>query len=150
VVRDGGLVTSPSRAVGNVAYRGPRPSARVARSSSRLRGHSAAHGWACLLLGRLVMQHIETTSLQTIESFDLIAVTGGYDWSHALQAGNAAAAPGREAGQTLGAGFDAAYKVVRGQDSTIGGTVGGPVGAAVGWAGGFAADSYQQLVHGKK
>jgi len=93
--------------------------------------------------------HIETnTSLQTIDCLDLITVTGGYDWSQALQAGNAAAGPGRQAGETLGSGFDAAYKVVRGQDSKIGSTVGGPLGAAVGWAGGFAANSYQQLAHG--
>jgi hypothetical protein len=98
------------------------------------------------------MQTIETfatTSLQTIAYVDLTTVTGGYDLGQAVQAGNAAVAPGREAGQTLGNGFDAAYKVVRGQDSTIGSTVGGPLGAAVGWAGGFAGNSYQQLA-GKK
>ena len=90
-----------------------------------------------------------TTSLQTIEHTDLTTVTGGFDFGQAVQAGNAATGPGREAGQTLGAGFDAAYKVVRGQDSTIGSTVGGPIGAAVGFAGGFAGNSYQQLT-GKK
>ena len=89
-------------------------------------------------------------NLQAIELVDLSAVTGGYDFNQALQAGNAAAGPGREAGQTLGSGFDAAYKVLRGQDSTIGSQVGGPIGAAVGWTGGFAANTAQQLWSGKK
>ncbi|HEX3762905.1 MAG TPA: hypothetical protein VHW23_29615 [Kofleriaceae bacterium] len=76
---------------------------------------------------------------------DLDAVTGGFDFGHAVQAGNTAAGPGREAGQTLGTGFDAGYKMVTGRDSTIGSTVGGPVGAAVGWTGGFATDTWNQL-----
>ena len=83
--------------------------------------------------------------LQVIELTDLSTVVGGYDFSQALQAGNTAAGPGREAGQYLGNGFDAAYKLVRGQDTTIGSQVGGPIGAAVGWAGGFSTNTYQQL-----
>ena len=67
-----------------------------------------------------------------------------------MQAGNAAAGPGREAGQYLGSGFDAAVKVFRGQDSTVGSQVGGPIGAAVGWTGGFASNSYQQMWPSKK
>ncbi len=92
---------------------------------------------------------IQTTSLQTIPAFDLTTVTGGYDLSAAIAAGNNAAPAGREAGQTLGTGFDAAYKVVTGKDSSVGGAVGGPLGGAAGWAGGFASNSYQQLA-GKK
>jgi hypothetical protein len=94
------------------------------------------------------MHTLEThapTSLKTIDAVDLSAVIGGYDFTQAVQAGNAAAGPGREAGQTLGAGFDAAYKAIRGQDSTIGSQVGGPIGAAVGWTGGFASNTAQQL-----
>lgn len=93
---------------------------------------------------------IDTPTLQTVDLVDLSTVTGGYDFTQAVQAGNAAAGPGREAGQYLGAGFDAAYKVVRGQDSTIGSQVGGPIGAAVGWGGGFAANTAQQLWSGKQ
>lgn len=78
---------------------------------------------------------------------DLDTVTGGFDFGHAVQAGNAAAGPGREAGQTLGTGFDAGFKAVTGRDSAIGSTVGGPIGAAVGWTGGFATDAWSQL-HG--
>ena len=84
-------------------------------------------------------------NFQAIELVDLSNVTGGYDFTQAVQAGNAAAGPGREAGQHLGSGFDAAYKVFRGQESTLGSQVGGPIGAAVGWTGGFAANTAQQL-----
>lgn len=87
----------------------------------------------------------DIVSIQAIDSVELSTVTGGYDFSKAVEAGNAAAGPGRQAGQTLGAGFDAGYKVATGKDSTIGSTVGGPIGAAVGWAGGFATNSYDQL-----
>ena len=78
---------------------------------------------------------------------DLDAVTGGFgfDFNHAVQAGNAAAGPGREAGQTLGTGFDAGVKAFTGRDSTIGSVVGAPIGAAVGWTGGFATDVFNQL-----
>jgi len=89
-------------------------------------------------------------NFQTIESVALSTVNGGYDFGQAMQAGNAAAGPGREAGQHLGGGFDAAYKVFSGKDSTVGGQVGGPIGAAVGWTGGFAANTYQQLRGGTK
>ena len=88
-------------------------------------------------------------NFQAIELVDLSNVTGGYDFTQAVQAGNAAAGPGREAGQHLGTGFDAAYKVFRGQESTLGSQVGGPIGAAVGWTGGFAANTVQQLRGGK-
>ncbi len=88
---------------------------------------------------------VETNTLSTVDLVDLSTVTGGYDFGQAVQAGNTAAGPGRQAGETLGAGFDAAYKAVRGQDSTIGSQVGGPIGAAVGWAGGFATNTAQQL-----
>ncbi|HEX4418158.1 MAG TPA: hypothetical protein VH165_09690 [Kofleriaceae bacterium] len=88
---------------------------------------------------------VSTDSLQTIDTVALTTITGGFDFGQAMQAGNTAAGPGREAGQTLGAGFDAGYKVVTGKDSTIGSTAGGPLGAAAGWAGGFATNSYQQL-----
>lgn len=91
------------------------------------------------------MNTLDLVTLPAIESTDLAAVTGGYDFTHAVQAGNAAAGPGREAGQTLGAGFDAGYKLATGKDSTVGSTLGGPVGAAAGWAGGFATDSFNQL-----
>lgn len=87
----------------------------------------------------------EIVAIVAIVPTDLATVTGGYDFTHAVQAGNAAAGPGREAGQTLGAGFDAGYKVVTGKDSTLGATVGGPLGAAAGWTGGFAADTWKQL-----
>jgi hypothetical protein len=87
----------------------------------------------------------DIVSLQAIDSVELSTVTGGYDFSKAVEAGNAAAGPGRQAGQTLGAGFDAGYKVATGKDSTIGSTVGGPLGAAAGWAGGFATNTYDQL-----
>jgi hypothetical protein len=93
---------------------------------------------------------IVDTTLPTVALVDLSTVTGGYDFSQAVQAGNAAAGPAREAGQTLGSGFDAAYKAIRGTDSTIGSQVGGPIGAAVGWGGGFAANTAQQLSSGKK
>ena len=99
------------------------------------------------------MHTLATDNHQAIEVIDLSqlsTVVGGYDFTQAMQAGNAAAGPGREAGQYLGSGFDAAYKVLRGQDSTIGSQVGGPLGAAVGWTGGFAANTYQQLTSGKK
>src|SRR5262245_18901269 len=101
-----------------------------------------------LLRGRSIynqerpMSNFENETALVILATDLATVTGGYDLGHAVQAGNAAAGPGREAGQTLGAGFDAGYKVVTGRDSTIGSTVGGPIGAAVGWTGGFAADTW--------
>jgi hypothetical protein len=98
------------------------------------------------------MQTIEifaTPSLPTLATLDLTTVTGGFSTAEAVAAGNAAAGPWREAGQTLGSGYDAAYKVVTGQDSTVGSAVGGPLAGAVGWAGGFASNSYQQLT-GKK
>ena len=91
------------------------------------------------------MSSFENESVFAISSTDLATVTGGYDLGRAIQAGNAAAGPAREAGQTLGAGFDAGYKGVTGRDSTIGSTIGGPLGAAVGWTGGFATDTWQQL-----
>jgi hypothetical protein len=91
------------------------------------------------------MTSIANETLAILSTADLTTVTGGYDLGHAVAAGNAAAGPGREAGQTLGAGFDAGYKVVTGKDSTVGSTVGGPIGAAAGWAGGFATDSWRQL-----
>lgn len=91
------------------------------------------------------MTRFETETVSILLSTDLATVTGGYDFGQAIQAGNAAAGPGRDAGQTLGTGFDAGYKAVTGRDSTIGSTVGGPIGAAVGWTGGFAADTWQQL-----
>jgi hypothetical protein len=87
----------------------------------------------------------EIASIPAIDSVELSTVTGGYDFGKAVEAGNAAAAPGRQAGQTLGAGFDAGYKIATGKDSTIGSTAGGPIGAAVGFAGGFASNSFQQL-----
>jgi hypothetical protein len=93
---------------------------------------------------------LETTTLPTLALVDLSTVTGGFDFSQAVQAGNTAAGPGREAGQTLGSGFDAAYKAIRGTDSTVGSQVGGPIGAAVGWGGGFASNAAQQLWSGKK
>jgi hypothetical protein len=96
------------------------------------------------------MNTFSTNALQTIEVVDLSTVTGGYDFAQAVQAGNAAAGPGREAGQTLGSGFDAAMKLFRGRDSTVGSQVGGPIGAAVGWTGGFASNTVQQLWPGKK
>lgn len=88
---------------------------------------------------------LEITTVQTVDLVDLSTVTGGYDFTQAVQAGNAAAGPGREAGQTLGTGFDAASKAFTGKDSTIGSQVGGPIGAAVGFGGGFAANTAQQL-----
>ena len=91
-----------------------------------------------------------TQAIEIIDLTDLSTVTGGYDFTQAVQAGNAAAGPGREAGQTLGTGFDAAAKAFRGTDTNIGSQVGGPIGAAVGWTGGFAANSVQQLWSGKK
>jgi len=87
----------------------------------------------------------QIASFQAIESLDLSTVTGGYDFGRAVQAGNAAAGPGREAGQVLGSGFDAVKSAVTGKPSTLGSTIGAPVGAAVGWTGGFASDSMQQL-----
>ncbi len=92
---------------------------------------------------------VSSDSLTTIDGLALDTVNGGYDFSAAMQAGNAAAAPGREAGQTLGQGFDAGYSAFTGKDSKVGSAVGGPVGAAVGWAGGFATNTFQQL-HGTK
>ncbi|HWO17897.1 MAG TPA: hypothetical protein VNO30_03950 [Kofleriaceae bacterium] len=89
-------------------------------------------------------------NFQAIELVDLSNVNGGYDFKQAVQAGNDAAGPGREAGQVIGSGVDAAYKVFRGQDTNIGSQVGGPIGAAVGWTGGFAANSVQQLWPGQK
>jgi hypothetical protein len=91
------------------------------------------------------MTSFENETVFATLSIDLATVTGGYDLGHAVQAGNAAAGASREAGQTLGAGFDAGYKIATGRDSTIGSTVGGPLGAAVGWTGGFATDTWQQL-----
>lgn len=91
------------------------------------------------------MSSFENTTLITLSSADLDTVIGGYDLRHAVQAGNAAAGPGREAGQTLGAGFDVGYRIFTGRNSTIGTTVGGPLGAAVGWTGGFAVDTWRQL-----
>ena len=87
----------------------------------------------------------ETQAIQIIDLTALSTVTGGFDFTQAVQAGNAAAGPGREAGQTLGSGFDAAYQAIRGQQSTVGSQVGGPIGAAVGWTGGFASNAVQQL-----
>jgi hypothetical protein len=84
-------------------------------------------------------------NFQAIQLADLSTVTGGFDFGQAVQAGNAVAGPGREAGQTLGAGFDAAYQVATGRPSTVGSQVGGPIGAAVGWTGGFASNAVQQL-----
>jgi hypothetical protein len=89
-------------------------------------------------------------NFQSIALVDLSTVNGGYDFTQAVQAGNAAVGPGREAGQTLGAGFDAGYKVFTGRDTNLGSQVGGPIGAAVGWAGGFASSSVQQLRGGGK
>ena len=95
---------------------------------------------------RSTVMHIVTTDhFQAIELVDLSTVNGGYDLGQAIQAGNTAAGPGREAGQTLGNGFDAAYQMIRGQQSTVGSRVGGPIGAAVGWTGGFVGSSVQQL-----
>jgi hypothetical protein len=91
------------------------------------------------------MSSFENETVFATISTDLATVTGGYDLGHAIQAGNAAAGPSREAGQTLGAGFDAGYKIATGRNSTIGSTVGGPLGAAVGWTGGFATDTWRQL-----
>lgn len=91
------------------------------------------------------MSNFENSSFLAIVPADLALVTGGYDFRRAVQAGNAAAGPGREAGETLGAGFDAGYRVVTGRDTNVGRTVGGPTGAAVGWVGGFATDTWQQL-----
>ena len=96
------------------------------------------------------MQIVATDNFQAIELVDLSAVTGGYDFTQAVQAGNAAAGPGREAGQTLGNGFDAGYRVFTGTESTVGSRVGGPLGAAVGWTGGFVGNSVQQLWSGKR
>lgn len=92
---------------------------------------------------------VPSQSFEAIHPAALDAITGGFDFSQAVQAGNAAAGPGREAGQTLGAGFDAGYKAFTGKDSTIGATAGGPLGAAAGWVGGAATSTYQQL-HGKR
>lgn len=89
-------------------------------------------------------------NFQSIALVDLDTVNGGYDFTQAVQAGNAAVGPGREAGQTLGAGFDAGYKVFTGKDTNIGSQVGGPLGAAVGFAGGFASNSIQQLSGSRK
>jgi hypothetical protein len=97
-----------------------------------------------------MMDTFDTDTLQTLALVDLSTVIGGYDFTQAVQAGNAAAGPGREAGQYLGSGFDAAYKLVRGKDSTLGSQVGGPIGAAVGWTGGFASNTAQQLWPAKK
>jgi hypothetical protein len=94
------------------------------------------------------MHNIESLALTTLPSIDFVelsTVTGGYDFSQAVQAGNAAVASGREAGQVIGSGADAAYKLFTGKDSTVGSQVGGPIGAAVGWTGGFASNSAQQL-----
>jgi hypothetical protein len=95
------------------------------------------------------MNTLSTETLQTIDVLDLTTVTGGYDFTQAVQAGNAAAGPGREAGQTIGTGVDAGIKLFSGKDSTVGSQVGGPLGAAVGWTGGFAANTYQQLTSRK-
>jgi hypothetical protein len=84
-------------------------------------------------------------NFQAIALVDLSNVNGGFDFTQAVQAGNAGAGPGREAGQTLGTGFDAAYQVATGKPSTVGSTVGGPIGAAVGWTGGFASNAVSQL-----
>jgi hypothetical protein len=91
------------------------------------------------------MTSFDSQTVAILSLADLTTVTGGFDFQHAVAAGNAAAGPGREAGQTLGAGFDAGYKVVTGKDTTVGSTVGGPLGAAVGWTGGFATDTWRQL-----
>jgi len=92
----------------------------------------------------------QTQAIQIIDLSDLSTVTGGFDFTQAVQAGNAAAGPGREAGQTLGNGFDAAYQAIRGQETKIGSQVGGPIGAAVGWTGGFASNAAGQLWPGNK
>jgi hypothetical protein len=89
-------------------------------------------------------------NFQSIALVDLSTVNGGYDFTQAVQAGNAATGPGREAGQTLGAGFDAGYQVFTGKQTNVGSQVGGPIGAAVGWAGGFASNSVQQLWGSRK
>lgn len=93
---------------------------------------------------------VSSQALETLPPTALAAITGGFDVSAAMSAGNAAAGPGREAGQTLGAGFDAGVKAFTGKDSSIGSTTGGPLGAAAGWVGGFATNTYQQLHGGKR
>lgn len=90
---------------------------------------------------------VSTDHFAAIDTLALDAVTGGYDFGAAVTAGNKAAGPGRDAGQTLGQAFDAGSQLVTGKPSTIGSTVGGPLGAAAGWATGFAGNTYQQLTH---
>ncbi|HEY0191176.1 MAG TPA: hypothetical protein VGC42_08655 [Kofleriaceae bacterium] len=98
------------------------------------------------------MTHLAIVSSDTLPTVDLLAldaVTGGFDFGAAIKSGNDTAPAGRQAGETLGQGFDAGYQAFTGKDSKIGSAVGGPLGAAAGWAGGFATNAYQQLTHKK-
>jgi len=81
-------------------------------------------------------------AFDTIPSFDLDSVTGGFDWGRMVDNGNRYGTAGGLVGAGVGAGVGA---VAAGVGAVPGAGIGGAIGGAGGWIGGAGYDAYQQL-----
>ena len=77
----------------------------------------------------------------TIPSFDLDSVSGGFDWGRMVDNGNRYGTAGGLVGAGVGAGVGS---LAAGVGAVPGAGVGGAVGGVGGWVGGAAYDAYQQ------
>jgi hypothetical protein len=81
-------------------------------------------------------------AFETIPSFDLNTVAGGFDWGRMVDNGNRYGT----AGGFAGAGVGAAIGIPGGPPGmATGAGIGAAVGGAGGWVGGAGYDAYQQL-----
>jgi len=106
------------------------------------------------------MKHV--ASMTTIDLESLSFVTGGFDLGQTLDAGNAMAPKGAEAGGFVGAGIGAGLGMIAGAPflgitaipaawtgAGVGASSGTAIGGALGWTAGAGINAYQQL-RGKK
>jgi hypothetical protein len=84
-------------------------------------------------------------AFDTIPSFDLDSVSGGFDWGRMVDNGNRYGTAAGVLGAGVGAGAGA---LAAGVGAVPGAALGGTVGGVGGWVGGAGYDAYQQL-HGR-
>jgi hypothetical protein len=84
---------------------------------------------------------MDAAVLDSIPSFDLDAVTGGFDWGRMVDNGNRYGTAGGLLGAGIGAGVGS---LAAGVGAVPGAGAGGAIGGVGGWVGGAAYDAYQQ------
>lgn len=82
------------------------------------------------------------SAFDTIPSFDLDSVTGGFDWGRMVDNGNRYGTAAGLVGAGVGAGVGS---LAAGVGAVPGAGIGGAAGGAGGWLAGAGYDAYQQL-----